>query len=53
VVAGTALVRAAGGIVTLADGGAPRFKKAKPVFQNFVAAGQAVSDQLGSLLHGR
>jgi myo-inositol-1(or 4)-monophosphatase len=53
VVAGTALVRAAGGIVALADGGAPRFNKAKPVFPNYVAAGQAVSDQLGSLLHGR
>ncbi|MDH3208698.1 MAG: 3'(2'),5'-bisphosphate nucleotidase CysQ [Gemmatimonadota bacterium] len=46
VVGGTALVRAAGGVVTLADGEAPRFNKAKPIFPNYVAAGKAVSDSL-------
>ena len=53
VVAGTALVRAAGGVVTLSDGGAPRFNKAKPLFPNYVAAGQTVSATLGPLLSGR
>lgn len=46
VVGGTALVRAGGGVVTLADGEAPRFNKAKPVFPNYVAAGKAVSGRL-------
>ena len=53
VVAGTALVRAAGGVVTLVDGGAPRFNKAKPIFPNYVAAGRAVAGTLGPLLNGR
>lgn len=53
VVAGTALVRAAGGVVTLADGGEPIFNKAKPLFPNYVAAGRAVSRTLGALLAGR
>jgi len=43
VVAGTALVRAAGGVVGLADGGEPRFNKPEPKFPNYVAAGEAVS----------
>jgi len=53
VVAGTALVRGAGGVVTLADGGAPRFNKARPVFPNYVAAGRAVSSSLARMLNGR
>ena len=53
VVAGTALVRGAGGVVTLADGGAPRFNKVTPLFPNYVAAGQAVSATLGPLLNKR
>ena len=39
VAAGTALVRAAGGRVVLADGTEPAFNQARPVFPNFVAAG--------------
>jgi myo-inositol-1(or 4)-monophosphatase len=39
VVGGTALVRAAGGMVTLADGSAPRFNQETPKYPNFVAAG--------------
>jgi len=46
VAAGTALVRAAGGVVTLADGREPAFNKPKPTFPNFVAAGRT----LGALL---
>jgi myo-inositol-1(or 4)-monophosphatase len=46
VVAGTALVRAAGGVVTLADGTAPGFNKPEPVFPNYVAAGRAISSVL-------
>jgi myo-inositol-1(or 4)-monophosphatase len=42
VVAGTALVRAAGGLVCLADGSEPGFNKPRPVFPNYVAAGRAV-----------
>ncbi|MBT8487751.1 MAG: 3'(2'),5'-bisphosphate nucleotidase CysQ [Gemmatimonadetes bacterium] len=42
VAGGTALVRAAGGVVTLADGSAPAFNQTKPVFPNFVAAGREV-----------
>ncbi len=53
VVAGTALVRAAGGVVTLADGEEPRFNKKTPLFPNYVAAGQAVTVALGGMLHGR
>lgn len=43
VAAGCALVRAAGGVVRLVDGGEPLFNQARPVFPNFVAAGQAVA----------
>jgi myo-inositol-1(or 4)-monophosphatase len=46
VVAGTALVRAAGGLVSLADGGMPGFNKPLPKFPNYVAAGRAVSGAL-------
>jgi myo-inositol-1(or 4)-monophosphatase len=46
VAAGTALVRAAGGRVTLADGSEPRFNQERPLFPNFVAAGQSVSTVL-------
>jgi len=53
VAAGTALVRAAGGVVTLAGGAEPGFNKPKPVFPNYVAAGKAVSERLGPLLAGR
>jgi myo-inositol-1(or 4)-monophosphatase len=53
VVAGTALVRAAGGVVTLADGEAPRFNKPKPIFPNYVAAGKGVSDALAHMLGPR
>ncbi len=42
VAAGTALVRAAGGVVTLADGEEPSFNQRAPVFPNFVAAGRKV-----------
>lgn len=46
VVAGTALVRGAGGIVTLADGGEPCFNKVTPKFPNYVASGWTVSSAL-------
>jgi myo-inositol-1(or 4)-monophosphatase len=53
VVGGTALVRAAGGVVTLADGAEPKFNKPKPLFPNYVAAGKAVSEALiNDLLRG-
>lgn len=42
VVAGTALVRAAGGRVTLADGTEPAFNKAEPLFPDYLAAGPSV-----------
>lgn len=42
VAGGTALVRAAGGVVTLADGSEPQFNQPKPVFPSFVAAGPDV-----------
>lgn len=42
VAGGTALVRAAGGVVTLADGTDPDFNQARPIFPNFVAAGPEV-----------
>ena len=48
VVAGTALVRAAGGVVSLADGAEPRFNKPEPKFPNYVAAGERVA---GALTH--
>jgi myo-inositol-1(or 4)-monophosphatase len=44
VVAGTALVRAAGGVVCLADGSEPSFNKPRPVFPNYVAAGRRVGE---------
>ena len=46
VVAGTALVRAAGGVVSLADGAEPGFNKTVPKFPNYVAAGRTVSNLL-------
>ena len=46
VVAGTALVRAAGGWVTLADGVDPRFNQVDPVYPNYVAAGRRVGSAL-------
>jgi myo-inositol-1(or 4)-monophosphatase len=52
VVAGTALVRGAGGLVTLADGDAPRFNKPSPLFPNYVAAGKTVSGAIGPMLGG-
>jgi myo-inositol-1(or 4)-monophosphatase len=39
VAAGTALVRAAGGLVTLVDGSEPPFNMERPLFPNFIAAG--------------
>jgi myo-inositol-1(or 4)-monophosphatase len=44
VVAGTALVRAAGGVVCLADGSEPAFNQPEPRYPNYVAAGRAVSE---------
>jgi myo-inositol-1(or 4)-monophosphatase len=46
VAAGTALVRGAGGVVTLADGGIPRFNKSVPKFPNYLAAGSRVAEIL-------
>lgn len=46
VAAGTALVRAAGGRVTLADGSEPRFNQARPLFPNLVAAGPRMAAAL-------
>ena len=46
VAAGVALVRAAGGRVTLADGTDPVFNQARPVFPNFVAMGPRTWDAL-------
>jgi len=46
VAAGTALVRAAGGVACLVNGEEPRFNKAEPRFPNFVAAGPTVSRAL-------
>lgn len=43
VVGGTALVRAAGGTVCLRDGTAPAFNQERPVYPNYVAAGQGVA----------
>jgi myo-inositol-1(or 4)-monophosphatase len=39
---GTALVRAAGGVASLADGADPAFNQPSPVYPNYLAAGQAV-----------
>ena len=46
VAAGCALVRGAGGVVTLADGTEPRFNKATPVFPNFVAGAPALAKRI-------
>ncbi len=43
VVGGTALVRAAGGVVTLLDGTSPVFNQESPVFPNYLAAGPRVA----------
>jgi myo-inositol-1(or 4)-monophosphatase len=51
VAGGTALVRAAGGVVTLADGTHPRFNRADPRFPNFVAAGSAMA-RVGRMIRG-
>lgn len=40
---GSALVRAAGGVVSLRDGSMPAFNQPKPVYPNFVASGRNVS----------
>lgn len=42
VVGGTALVRAAGGVVSLRDGTEPAFNQPKPLYPNYVAAGQRI-----------
>ena len=46
VAGGCALVRAGGGVVTLADGSEPVFNKAKPTFPNFVAGAPALSERI-------
>jgi len=46
VAGGAALVRAAGGRVTLADGSIPPFNQERPVFPNFVAAGPRTTDTI-------
>lgn len=46
VAGGCALVRAAGGVVTLADGSEPRFNKAMPTFPNFVAAPPRLAERI-------
>ncbi len=46
VAAGTALVRAAGGVVGLADGREPLFNKPEPKFPDYVAAGRNVTSTL-------
>jgi myo-inositol-1(or 4)-monophosphatase len=43
VVGGTALVRAAGGVVCLRDGSEPAFNQPEPVYPNYVAAGTSVA----------
>lgn len=53
VAAGTALVRAAGGVVLLVDGTDPRFNKPKPTFPNFVAAGARSTRRMLADLGGR
>jgi myo-inositol-1(or 4)-monophosphatase len=52
VAAGTALVRAAGGVVSLVDGTEPGFNKPDPIFPNFIAAGPAVARRLLTNLGG-
>jgi myo-inositol-1(or 4)-monophosphatase len=46
VAAGCALVRAAGGIVTLADGAEPTFNKEAPKFPSFIASGVGLSERI-------
>ena len=46
VAAGCALVRAGGGVVTLADGTEPRFNKADPTFPNFVAGAPSLAERI-------
>jgi len=46
VAAGCALVRAAGGVVTLAKGGSPYFNKPEPIFPSFVAAGSRLARRI-------
>jgi myo-inositol-1(or 4)-monophosphatase len=46
VVGGAALVHAAGGLVTLADGARPSFNQPHPVYPNFVAAGERLHGAL-------
>ena len=53
VAAGTALVRASGGLATLADGTGPRFNKRDPLFPNYLAAGRTVSKVAIRMLGGR
>jgi myo-inositol-1(or 4)-monophosphatase len=52
VAGGTALVRAAGGRVTLANGSEPPFNQPDPVFPNFVAAGPRTADAIMRLWGG-
>jgi myo-inositol-1(or 4)-monophosphatase len=52
VAAGTALVRAGGGVVCLADGSEPRFNKPEPTFPNFLAAGSVSAKRLLTHLGG-
>ena len=52
VAAGTALVRAAGGVAVLVDGSEPRFNKRDPKFPNFIAAGSSVARRLLEHLGG-
>lgn len=52
VAGGAALIRAAGGRVTLADGSEPPFNQAKPLFPNFVAAGPKTTDAILALVGG-
>ncbi|MGE0160019.1 MAG: 3'(2'),5'-bisphosphate nucleotidase CysQ [Gemmatimonadales bacterium] len=52
VAAGTALVRAGGGMACLVDGAEPRFNKPVPKFPNFVAAGSEVARSLLARLGG-
>jgi len=46
VVGGTALVRAAGGRVSLADGSEPSFNQEHPVYPSFVASGRSLGERL-------
>jgi len=46
VAAGCALVRAAGGVVTLAGGGSPCFNKPEPIFPSLIAAGPGLAHRI-------